>query len=72
MITLKYPNVTPQITDWKERLEEVVLGHKLVEDKDLKAPVLEDGNILLEGKEAIDAHLDKIQGELKSWWYCDC
>ena len=72
MITLKFATLSPEVIDLEESLKDLSLAFKMEEDKALYQPILEDGELTLKGEKAIKAHLDKLSGELKQWWYCDC
>lgn len=72
MITLKYATHSQEVLELEESLKNLSLAFKTEENKALCQPILEDGELILEGERAIKAHLDKLSGELKQWWYCDC
>ena len=72
MLTLKFATHSQEVMDLEESLKDLSLAFNLEVDKALDQPILEDGELILEGEQAIKAHLDKLSGELKQWWYCDC
>lgn len=72
MITLRYSNQVAELNEVEEKLKALSLAYKLEQQQDLKVLQLSDSGILLEGKEAIQQHIEKIERELKQWWYCDC
>ena len=72
MITIKYSNYDQEVKDIEERLKDMSLAFKLKKEDELGTPVFEDVIIRVEGQEKIKAELDKLQEELKQWWYCSC
>ncbi|MEZ5042005.1 MAG: hypothetical protein R2828_19065 [Saprospiraceae bacterium] len=72
MITLKYAADNQAVDQIEEQLKSLSLAYKREIIPTLTALVLQDGKETYEGPEAIKAHLEKIQGELKRWHYCSC
>ncbi len=72
MITIQYSDYDTSVQHIEERLKEMSLAFRLKQDDNIQRVVFEDGNIRLEGLEKIDPELDKLQSELKQWWYCNC
>ena len=72
MLKIKHANQMEELKEIEEKLKALSLAYKVEEQMDLKVLQLQDSGILLEGKAAILHHLEKIEGELKQWWYCDC
>jgi len=56
----------------ENRIKEMVLAYKVKNGSRLKKMMLTEGDEKIIGSKAIHEYLDKIQGELKQWWYCDC
>lgn len=48
------------------------LAYQLEQEDNVSKVVFEDGTTRLVGLEKIDKELDKLQSELKQWWYCSC
>lgn len=68
---LQYAKVTSTVKEIEDKLQSLSLDYqkkKIVVD----IPVLVDGKDKIEGKEAILAHLEILEKELHSWYYCDC
>lgn len=57
---------------WKETLHNLVVTHATEQNKKLKEPVLIEGRHQVTGTEAINAYLEDLKIEVKSWWYCAC
>jgi hypothetical protein len=72
MIILFYPELTPRITHWQQRLEEMVLPHQLCPQPGLTLPYLENGADLLQGESSIERYLDELEHILKQWYACQC
>lgn len=72
MITIKYADYNKNVQHIEGRLKEMSLAFQLRQEKEVSEVVFEDGSIRLEGLEKIDKELDKLQSELKQWWYCNC
>lgn len=71
-MTLKFAKPSVLVKELEENLRELSLAYKTEVDDTLDHPLLIDGDLTLEGGQAIKNHLDQLSGELKKWWYCDC
>jgi len=72
MLTLHFKKKNKNVEALLERFKEMALGYEIKIEKDLKKIQLTEGDELVVGNKAIHKYLDKLQGELKQWWYCDC
>lgn len=71
MILLTYPNDDTQANEIVERLAALSLAHR-VESTAEGVLTLTQGKASFVGLEAIMAYLDKLDGERKQWYYCNC
>jgi hypothetical protein len=72
MIIIKFSEYNKNVQHIENRLKDMSLAFQLKQEQDIPKVMFEDGNIRLEGLEKIDKELDKLQSELKEWWYCSC
>ena len=72
MIKLSYKLENQKFLDIKERIDSLSLAYELKKDKSLKKISLKDGDTIFEGEKSINDHIDKLEIELRKWWYCDC
>lgn len=72
MFILKFAEKNKEVREVESRLEEMSLAFKLEKDDALDTVVLEEDNTKYSGLKAINEYLEKLNGELKSWYYCDC
>lgn len=72
MITLKFASYSSTVEQLEESLKSLSLAFRLEVDDSIEEPILKDGDLSVTGEKAIQAHLEKLSGELKQWWYCDC
>lgn len=72
MIIIKYPEHNKNVQHLADRLNNMSLAFQLEQEEDIPKVIFEDGSIRLEGLEEIDKELDKLQSQLKEWWYCSC
>lgn len=56
----------------EERLKELSLAYKTIDNQDSTEIILIDSSEKVIGKEAILEHLEKLSGELNQWYYCNC
>ena len=71
-MTLQYQVLNPVVKEIEDKLKELSLAFKKQQKKSSKSLVLIDGKTKIKGKKAILEHLLQIEGELNSWYYCDC
>ena len=71
-MTLQFAKKNAAFNEVADKLIELSLAFKKKKLTDTKKLVLVDGKEKISGKKAILEHLDQIQGELNSWYYCDC
>jgi len=72
MITLKYQIETDDVLEIQEKLKELTLGYQKEQGKKNPALSLVDGDTILNNKKDILLYLEEIEGELHSWYYCNC
>jgi hypothetical protein len=72
MIVIKYSKYNKNVRHIEDRLKGMSMAYQLEQEQAVPTVVFDDGNIRLEGLERIDQELDKLQSELKQWWYCNC
>jgi hypothetical protein len=72
MIIIKFSEYNKNVQHIENRLKDMSLAFQLKQEQDIPKVMFEDGSIRLEGLEKIDKELDKLQSELKEWWYCSC
>ena len=71
-MTLQYQILNPVVKEIEDKLIELSLAFKKKQIATLKSLVLVDGQTKIMGRKAILEHLRLIEGELNSWYYCDC
>ena len=71
MIILQHSPTDTVAKEVTERLTALSLAHKL-EETITDTLILTEGKATYEGYEAIMAYLDKLDGERKQWYYCNC
>lgn len=71
-MTLQYQVLNPVVKEIEDKLKELSLAFKKKQIDTLKSLVLVDGRTKITGKKAILEHLRLLEGELNSWYYCDC
>lgn len=72
MITLKYQIATDEVLEIQEKLKELTLGYQEEQGKKSPALSLVDGDTILNKKKDILLYLEQLEGELHSWYYCNC
>lgn len=72
MIVLSYPFSNPQIEEWKGRLFDLVLQHRLVENTNLKEPELHMGSHIVKGEKAISKAMNQLSFDAGEWCKCVC
>jgi hypothetical protein len=70
MLIIKSAPGTAELSNWKERLENVFLKFEIVEDATFKEPCFVDGGEEIQGLAAIEKYLDE-QAEFVKGWYED-
>jgi len=71
-MTLQYQVLNPIVKEIEAKLKELSLAFQKRQEKTSEALVLIDGKTKIKGEKAILEHLQQIEGELNSWYYCDC
>ena len=71
MIILQHSPTDTVAKEVTERLTALSLAHK-VEETITDTLILTEGKATYKGYEAIMAYLDKLDGERKQWYYCNC
>jgi len=71
-MTLQYQVLNPIVIEIEDKLKELSLAFKKTQTSKQKSLVLIDGKNKIVGKKAILEHLRLLEGELNSWYYCDC
>ena len=72
MIILRVPADETKAAEVEERLQSLSLAFRKEESQKVEVLTLEDGESVVEGHRAIQTYLDKLQGELHQWYYCNC
>ena len=72
MIQLKYKKHSYQIEYWQERLENLVIKHKVLEDTSIDDVVLIDGKDTFTGKDAVNNHIAELESYMQDWRACNC
>jgi len=71
MLELSYSNQEEQAVAIKDKLTSLSLAFREAKS-DVEIITLVDGNNTITGVKAILGHLEKLEGELHQWYYCDC
>ena len=76
-MTLQFAKKNAAFNEVADKLIELSLAIKKKKLAGMKKLVLVDGKENINGKKALFLsrsleHLDQVQGELNSWYYCDC
>jgi len=71
-MTLEYHDSNAIVTEIEDKLKELSLAFKKAQTSKKNAITLVDGKKKIVGKKAIFEHLRLLEGELNSWYYCDC
>ena len=66
MIVLEYPRGLKEAEAWKERLENMTVGHELF-SSDITEPTLTKGKEKAEGIAAIDQYLSQYEQDMAQW-----
>ncbi|MEM6316729.1 MAG: hypothetical protein AAF960_03615 [Bacteroidota bacterium] len=69
-MTLYFSKETPDVAEIESKLKELTLAFDKQQKTSATEPTLIDGGQKIIGKEAILAHLQIVEGELFSWYYC--
>ena len=72
MITLYYSSQTKEIPEWQNRLERMAIKHRLITKEEFADPQLQDGKECIKGAASIDAHLNKLEAFVQSWYEDRC
>ncbi|HKK76717.1 MAG TPA: hypothetical protein VJ953_16690 [Saprospiraceae bacterium] len=72
MITITYPKADADLERVLEKIKDLSLAHKTVASPATAEIQLEDGITKVQGEAAIQAYLEKLEGELDQWYYCSC
>ena len=72
MFIIKYENKDTQLMELEDRFRQLSLAFKMQQVDQVEETTLFDGAIQVVGYEAIHAHLDTLDGELRHWYYCGC
>lgn len=72
MITITYAKSDAELERILEKLKNLSLAHKLINSTEVAEIQLEDGIEKVQGEAAIQAYLEKLEGELGQWYYCSC
>jgi acetaldehyde dehydrogenase (acetylating) len=68
MITIRYPEHTPQIDAWAEQLQEWVVAYRLEEQPGLSQPEVEsNGRQRHIGYAAIQSFFDALKADIDDW-----
>lgn len=70
-MTLQYRVLNPTVKEIVDKLTALSLAFK-EEISAKKSLILVDGKTEIVGEKAILEHLRLVEGELNSWYYCDC
>ena len=71
-MTLQYAIPNTDVLEIISKLKDLSLAHKKEQVNDLATTVLVDGKQKIIGATAILSHLDTLEQELQSWYYCNC
>ena len=66
MIVVEYPNGLKEAEVWKERLENMTVGHQMI-GSEITRPVLTKGKERADGIAAIEQYLSKYEADLAQW-----
>lgn len=69
---LYYPIFNEKIDSLKEKMEEMVISHQLVERPDNPKLLLEFGKDRIEEFEAIQNYLEELHRDMQLGYYCAC
>lgn len=69
---LYFQTFDERIKSVKEKMEEMVVAHELVTQKDLSIPLLEFGSDRVEGVEDILKYLEDLHLDMQKGYYCAC
>ena len=72
MIQLKYKKHSSQIAHWQEKLEALVIKHKVFKDSEIEDVTLIDGKETFVGQEAVNKHIIQLESYLQDWRACNC
>lgn len=72
MMILKFSKKDKDFSEIKEQLKTHSLAFKTVKNTKIDHLILEDSDTEIIGKDAILQHLEKLRGELRQWYYCNC
>ena len=72
MYILQYSKTDQQVNELEECLREMSLAFKTKQDPALEEPTLSNGDLHIHGFKEIKAYLDKLNGELHLWYFCNC
>lgn len=72
MFVLKFAEKNKEVQEVEDTLKQMSLAYSIEENEDLKEVILMEDETRFSGLEAINNHLDKLSGELNSWYYCNC
>ena len=67
MIILSYPLKDKSVNKWIEKLDDLLLSYKLIEDTTLTTPKLQSGSDIASNVTSIDALLEQIEAEVIEW-----
>ncbi len=72
MLLLQYPENTPEVTLWENRLATMALKYAFVLNPKLLEPQIQYDADFVQGTNAIDAYLDELEKFVKSWYEDRC
>lgn len=55
-----------------DRLTEMSLAYKEIQDQEAHQPSIRDGSKEYVGIEAMKTYLDQLDNEKEQWYYCNC
>lgn len=72
MITIRYSKNNSTVQHWKEKLEELVVAHELIEEMTIEHPMLKDKEVEITGEEAIQKYLVELEDDIHDWRKPSC
>ena len=67
MLTIKFPIENEKVQEWRKLLEELVVTHKMEEDRSIKQPILEEDDQKVIGEKSIQEYLDDLKKSVHDW-----
>lgn len=72
MIKITYPIYNSQVQTWESTLEELVMSHQLIENKNIEIPELANNKEQIKGYQAIQKYIEELTEFQTVWFSCAC